>query len=95
MTHAPSTYKIPAIADRPEDFNLTLWPHGRNREETIHRSKAVGEPPLMLAFCVHHAIADAIASVAGAGTVVGLDAPATPECILAAVDVAKAARGET
>ncbi len=91
MTHAPSTYKIPAIADRPEDFNLTLWPHGRNREETIHRSKAVGEPPLMLAFCVHHAIADAIASVAGAGTVVGLDAPATPECILAAVDVAKAA----
>ena len=93
MTHAPSTYKIPAIADRPEDFNITLWPRGRNREDTIHRSKAVGEPPLMLAFCVHHAIADAIASVAGAKYVVGLDAPATPERILAAVDQAKSAGG--
>jgi len=91
MTHAPSTYKIPAIADRPEDFNVTLWPRGRNREETIHRSKAVGEPPLMLAFCVHHAIADAVAGLGGDKYVVGLDAPATPECILAAVDAARAA----
>jgi xanthine dehydrogenase large subunit len=93
MTHAPSTYKIPAIADRPEEFNMALWSRGRNREETIHRSKAVGEPPLMLAFCVHHAIADAIASVGGARYVVGLDAPATPERILAAVDEAKLANG--
>jgi len=92
MTHAPSTYKIPAIADRPEEFNMALWPKGRNREDTIHHSKAVGEPPLMLAICVHHAIADAIASVGGDKYVVGLDAPATPETILASVEAARAAR---
>jgi xanthine dehydrogenase large subunit len=91
-THAPSTYKIPACADRPEAFNLKLWPKGRNREETIHRSKAVGEPPLMLAISVHHAIAEAIASVGAPGHVVALDAPATPECVLNAVERAQASR---
>ena len=89
LTHAPSTYKIPACADRPEDFRMALWKKGRNREETIHRSKAVGEPPLMLGLAVHHAIADAIASVGGPGYVVGLDAPATPETVLKAVDAAQ------
>ena len=92
MTHAPSTYKIPACADRPEEFNLKLWPKGRNREETIHRSKAVGEPPLMLAISVHHAIADAVGSVGAPGHVVALDAPATPECVLDAVDRARASQ---
>ena len=76
--------------DRPEEFNLKLWPKGRNREETIHRSKAVGEPPLMLAISVHHAIAEAVGCVGAPGHIVALDAPATPECVLDAVDRARA-----
>jgi xanthine dehydrogenase large subunit len=52
MTHAPSTYKIPACSDRPADFRVHIWDKGRNREKTIFRSKAVGEPPLMLAISV-------------------------------------------
>jgi xanthine dehydrogenase large subunit len=89
-THAPSTYKIPACSDRPEDFRLDLWSSGRNVEKTIHRSKAVGEPPLMLAISVHRAIADAVASVAGHKVVPNLDTPATPEAVLYAVaDIAK------
>jgi xanthine dehydrogenase large subunit len=84
-THAPSTYKIPACSDRPPVFNMTLW-DGRNREETVHRSKAVGEPPLMLAISVFSAITDAIASVGGRRVMPILDAPATPERILFAVE---------
>ncbi len=59
LTHAPSTYKIPCASDVPEHFNVALW-DGANREDTIYRSKAVGEPPLMLAISVFAAIADAI-----------------------------------
>lgn len=89
-THAPSTYKIPACSDRPEDFRLDLWSSGRNVEKTIHRSKAVGEPPLMLAISVHRAIADAVASVADHKVIPTLETPATPEAVLYAVaDVAK------
>ncbi len=81
-THAPSTYKIPACADRPEVFNVALWP-GENRENTIHRSKAVGEPPFMLGISAFLALSDAVA-YCGNGYP-ALDAPATPERILAAV----------
>lgn len=89
-THAPSTYKIPACSDRPDDFRLELWSSGRNVEKTIHRSKAVGEPPLMLAISVHRAIADAIASVGNYKVIPMLNAPATPEAVLNAVaNVAK------
>ncbi|MBR9899056.1 MAG: xanthine dehydrogenase molybdopterin binding subunit [Rhodospirillales bacterium] len=89
-THAPSTYKIPACSDRPEDFRMELWSSGRNVEKTIHRSKAVGEPPLMLAISVHRAIADAVASVTDHKVVPALDTPATPEAVLHAVaDCAK------
>ena len=89
-THAPSTYKIPACSDRPDDFRLELWSSGRNAEKTIHRSKAVGEPPLMLAISVHRAIADAVASVGGYKVIPKLDTPATPEAVLHSVaDVAK------
>src|SRR5471032_2026248 len=63
-THAPSTYKIPAAGDRPDAFNLALWQPGESREATIHKSKAVGEPPLMLAISVFSALTDAVASVA-------------------------------
>ena len=64
-THAPSTYKIPACGDRPRLFNVEILKNAENREETIYRSKAVGEPPLMLAISVLHALSDAVASVAG------------------------------
>ncbi|MEA2879935.1 MAG: xanthine dehydrogenase large subunit [Hyphomicrobiales bacterium] len=83
LSHAPSTYKIPCASDVPEHFEIALW-DGANREDTIHRSKAVGEPPLMLAISVFAAIADAIHSLNPA-VPVPLDAPATPEAILRAV----------
>jgi xanthine dehydrogenase large subunit len=83
LTHAPSTYKIPCASDVPADFRVALF-DGANREETIYRSKAVGEPPLMLAIAVFAAVADAIHSLAP-DKPVPLDAPATPESILHAV----------
>ncbi len=82
-THAPSTYKIPACSDRPDVFNVSLWPRGRNREDTIHRSKAVGEPPLLLGISAFLALSDAVAACGTAYP--ALDAPATPERLLAAV----------
>jgi xanthine dehydrogenase large subunit len=82
-THAPATYKIPTAADVPADFRVDLF-ENENREDTVGRSKAVGEPPLMLAISVFCAIADAIHSLAP-GQQVPLDAPATPEAILRAV----------
>ena len=86
LTHAPSTYKIPTCSDVPADFRVELYEPGRNREPTIHRSKAVGEPPLLLAVSVFSAITHALASLAP-GRVPPLDAPATPEAILRAADV--------
>ncbi len=83
-THAPSTYKIPTASDVPEDFRVTLWDSKGNKEPTIYRSKAVGEPPLMLAISVFSAITDAVASLRP-GRVPPLDAPATPEAIVRAV----------
>ncbi|MEM6743110.1 MAG: xanthine dehydrogenase molybdopterin binding subunit [Pseudomonadota bacterium] len=84
-THAPQTYKIPTAADRP-DLRIALWEAGRNREETIHRSKAVGEPPLMLGISALMALSDAIAASGDRGIYPALDAPATPERVLRAVD---------
>ena len=89
LTHAPSTYKIPTCSDVPADFRVELYEPGRNREPTVHRSKAVGEPPLMLAISVFSAITDALASLAP-GRVPPLDAPATPEAILRAADAMRA-----
>ena len=84
-THAPSTYKIPAMGDRPRIFNVALW-EGRNREETIHRSKAVGEPPFMLGISVLMALSDAVAACGDGSVYPALDAPATSERVLAAVE---------
>ncbi|MCG6560060.1 xanthine dehydrogenase molybdopterin binding subunit [Ruegeria sp. 1NDH52C] len=75
-THAPSTYKIPACSDRPEVFNVALW-DGQNREDTIYRSKAVGEPPFMLGISAWLALSDAVASCGDAYP--ALNAPATAE----------------
>jgi xanthine dehydrogenase large subunit len=83
-THAPSTYKIPCASDVPADFRVALYKSTGNREDTIYRSKAVGEPPLMLGISVWAAIFDAVASLAP-GKIPALDAPATPEAILKAV----------
>ena len=81
-THAPSTYKIPTCGDMPEIFNVDIWDKGRNAEKTIHRSKAVGEPPLMLAISVHSAINHAIAGKLENKALPALNTPATPETIL-------------
>ena len=90
MTHAPSTYKIPAVNDCPADLRVKLFDN-INREETILRSKAVGEPPLLLPFSVFFAIRDAIASVGNYKINPELDAPATCERILDAVTAIKQA----
>ncbi len=84
-THAPSTYKIPAFSDRPAIFNTHLWSRGENVEPTIFRSKAVGEPPFMLAISVFSALRMAIGSVAPGQTMPQLDAPITPERALLAI----------
>ncbi|WP_372394532.1 xanthine dehydrogenase molybdopterin binding subunit [Azospirillum sp. HJ39] len=84
-THAPSTYKIPACSDRPRIFNVALLENAPNREDSIFRSKAVGEPPLMLGMAVLHALSDAVASVADHRLCPRLDAPATPERVLACI----------
>jgi xanthine dehydrogenase large subunit len=88
MTHAPSTYKIPAVNDCPEDFRVALFKN-QNVEDTILRSKAVGEPPLLLAFSVFFAIRDAIASVGEQRINPPLNAPATPEAILASINAVR------
>jgi xanthine dehydrogenase large subunit len=85
-THAPSTYKIPVSSDVPEAFNARIWQRGENQEPTIHRSKAVGEPPLMLAISVHSAINQAIAAVNPGRILPNLDAPATPERVLMCIE---------
>jgi xanthine dehydrogenase large subunit len=83
-THAPSTYKIPATGDIPAHFNVALWPEP-NREDNVFGSKAVGEPPFMLAISVWEALRDAVASTKPAGQLVRMDAPATAENVLRAL----------
>jgi len=94
-THAPSTYKIPAASDLPAELHVRTLESGRNPEPTIHRSKAVGEPPLMLAmsvfFALKDAVANAVADSGGDGRLTPrLDAPATPEAVLLAIEDLKA-----
>lgn len=90
-THAPSTYKIPLASDRPKIFNVRLAEWSENTEATIGRSKAVGEPPFMLAISVLEALSMAIASIANYRVCPRLDAPATPERVLMAVERMKKA----
>ena len=84
MSHAPSTYKIPTASDLPVVFNVRLFDN-TNVEDSIHKSKSVGEPPLMLALSVFQAIRDAVAGALPVGQPVRLSAPATPEAILRAI----------
>ena len=85
-THAPSTYKIPLASDIPRIFNVELAEWSQNAERTIKRSKAVGEPPFMLAISVLEALSMAVASVADYKVCPRLDTPATPERVLMAID---------
>ncbi len=85
-THAPSTYKIPTCGDRAPDMRIDIWRPGENIEDTIHKSKAVGEPPLMLGISAFLALSDAVAGAGNYARYPSLDAPATPERILAAVE---------
>ncbi len=88
-THAPSTYKIPTANDCPPVFNVKLY-EGQNVEDSIHRSKAVGEPPLLLPFSVFFAIRDAVSAVGDHKTDPPLSAPATSEAILRAITAVQA-----
>jgi xanthine dehydrogenase large subunit len=83
-THAPSTYKIPTAGDIPAHFKVDLWP-APNTEDNVFGSKAVGEPPFMLAISVFEALRDAVAQARADGQAVNLDAPATPERVLLAL----------
>jgi xanthine dehydrogenase large subunit len=83
-THAPSTYKIPACSDRPPVFDVALWGQD-NREDTVGRSKAVGEPPFMLGISALMALSDAVAACGDGSVYPALDAPATAERVLMAV----------
>ncbi|WP_353228524.1 xanthine dehydrogenase molybdopterin binding subunit [Novosphingobium sp.] len=85
LTHSPATYKIPTASDRPRHVTIALW-DGDNVKPTIHRSKAVGEPPFMLANSVFLALGQAVVATAPHNRAIPqLDAPATPERILRAI----------
>jgi xanthine dehydrogenase large subunit len=84
-THAPSTYKIPTANDCPPVLNTRLFTR-HNVKDSIHRSKAVGEPPLLLPFSVFFAIRDAISAAGGHRVDPPLNAPATPEAVLRALN---------
>ncbi len=90
IIYATSTYKIPVASDVPEHFNVTLF-DGQNVRSTPFRSKAVGEPPLMLALSAYFAIRDAVSASANHKAPVFMDAPATPERILMACEALKKA----
>jgi xanthine dehydrogenase large subunit len=85
-THSPSTYKIPAVSDMPEKFNVEIFKKGKNIENVINKSKTTGEPPLMNAMSVFFAIKNAIASITNYNLTPNLDSPATPERILMSIN---------
>lgn len=91
LTHSASTYQIPSIGDAPERFEVALLPNA-SQDGVIHGSKAVGEPPLMLAISVREALRDAIAAFGSPGGDVPLAAPSTHEAILGAIKT-RLARG--
>ena len=88
-TFSPSTYKIPAVTDTPDKFNVEIFEKGSNVENVVNKQKTTGEPPLMLAMSVFFAIKDAIASVVDYKKTPKLDAPATPEKILMSISELK------
>jgi len=89
-THSPSTYKIPAVNDMPENFIVEIFKEGKNKENVVNKSKTTGEPPLMNAMSVFFAIKDAISSVGNYDITPIINAPATPEKILMSINNLKA-----
>ena len=85
LTCSPSTYKIPVMNDIPKNFNVKIYNEGINNENTVNKSKAVGEPPLLLAISTYFAIKDAI-RYAKKNNKINLIAPATPENILNSIN---------
>jgi xanthine dehydrogenase large subunit len=92
LSNSPATYKIPAISDTPPIFNVELLKDHPNGAPTIYHSKAVGEPPFMLAISVWSALRDAISSLSNYKISPDLDTPATPERVLRAVMALKTAK---
>ena len=92
LTHSASTYQIPAFSDAPVEFHVSLLPNAETRN-TIHGSKAVGEPPLMLAMSVREAIRDAVGAFGAPGGEVPRPSPATGEAIFAAIGARRARPG--
>jgi len=92
LTHSPDTYKIPAVSDRPREFNVRFLENATQRL-TIHGSKAVGEPPLMLAISVREAVRDAIAAFGETRGEISLKVPATCEAIFTSIKKQKALKG--
>jgi xanthine dehydrogenase large subunit len=93
-TQAASTYKLPSFSEMPEAFNVTLLT-GAAEEGVVYGSKAVGEPPLMLAFCVREALRQAAAAFGPAGVSVDLASPATPEAVFWAIEQARCGAGDS
>jgi xanthine dehydrogenase molybdopterin-binding subunit B len=92
LTHSPDTYKIPASGDTPEIFNVRFLERA-TQGNVIHGSKAVGEPPLMLAISVREAIRDAVAAFGAPGGEVALNSPATCEAIFMAIQKRREVNG--
>ncbi|MBS1150810.1 MAG: Xanthine dehydrogenase, molybdenum binding subunit, partial [Myxococcaceae bacterium] len=88
QTHSPDTYKIPSYGDQPAEFRVRLL-EGAPQHDVIHGSKAVGEPPLMLALSAVAALRHAVSAFAPAGAQVELAIPCTPEAVLMAVEAAR------
>ena len=93
-TQAASTYKLPSFSEMPEVFNVTLLPHA-HEDGAVYGSKAVGEPPLMLAFCVREALRQAAAAFGPPGVSIDLASPATPEAVYWAIELARSALPQT
>jgi xanthine dehydrogenase large subunit len=92
-TQAASTYKLPSFSEMPEVFNVSVLPRA-HEEGAVYGSKAVGEPPLMLAFSVREALRQAAAAFGPAGTSVDLPSPATPEAVYWAIEDARSGRAD-
>jgi xanthine dehydrogenase large subunit len=88
LTQAASTYKLPSFSEMPEVFNVTLLEKA-TEEGVVYGGKAVGEPPLMLAFSVREALRQAVAAFGPVGTNVDLASPATPEAVYWAIEQAR------
>lgn len=88
LTQAASTYKLPSFSEMPEEFNVTLLENA-TEEGSVYGSKAVGEPPLMLAFSVREALRQAAAAFGPSGISVELASPATPEAVYWAIQAAR------